>query len=73
MSRNSNDQREGFDLLPKLSYDVPRLKTGAYLVVRIEEDGRLLLQGTREEIESFLEACAEAGFVVGVGGISWCG
>lgn len=41
--------------------------------VRIEDDGSLFFKGSRERIEEFLEACADAGLELRVGHIAYCG
>jgi hypothetical protein len=74
----NKDRRHGdgleFGPLPSLPYETgEELPEEGYLVIRIEEDGRLQLQGTRHALRTFFEICARAGLVIEVGRISWCG
>lgn len=44
-----------------------------YLIVRLDDDGHVEVQGSRATVEQFLEACAHAGLVVKLDHLSWCG
>lgn len=46
---------------------------GDYLIVHLDKDGRIAIQGSREEVEQFLVNCARAGLLVTLDHLSWCG
>ncbi len=44
-----------------------------YLIVRVDGNGRFSVQGSREEVAAFLQACAEIGIWIDLDYLSWCG
>ncbi len=45
----------------------------AFLVVSFDRRGCFQIEGSRCEVEMFLRACAEAGFVIHMDCLNWCG
>lgn len=66
---------DGFSLVPAPPCGAVEesLAAPGYLMVCIGEDGRFNLQGSRQEVEEFLIACAESGMHIQMDYLSWCG
>ena len=44
-----------------------------YLIVRLYDQGRITLEGSRESVNDFLIECAHSGLVIQMDHLSWCG
>lgn len=55
-------------LLEGLDEKSPRL-----LIVTMNDQGRFRLEGSREAVNDFLEACARSGLIIELDRLAWCG
>jgi hypothetical protein len=62
-----------FVLPPPLTGDSIQSWSNRYLIVHLDENGQIYLQGSREEVESFLLECTRSGLWIGLDYLNWCG
>lgn len=48
-------------------------EASGYLIVRLSDEGAIEIQGSREHVNSFLQACALHGLILSLDYLSWCG